>query len=491
MSSSRVVRGSKGRILLGIFVIVAITIIIACFNNILNQLNDTRKSYEQCHQQQENLSTQLQVIFDYKQRLEKSLKTEKAEHQQTKKELEARLEEDQSNHEKSINEINLKFSSLQQHYNILQAEYDDFKEESSKIQRQQLKEINDLQSKLKEVQGQLKQTINEKEKTLEHLKTRFMQVQLEKENVETQMKGTQDGHVQSESDINHLKKINFELTKEIEELRKKFSNRLAKDEVPQAEDTNIKAPEGKPPEDAVKDNDDNVLPLPNNVVPPNQKSSTPSSSVVSKASFDAVAPIHVPIVQSSSAKTPNKQAEAPVLPMPYKRLPVGVPPVPAGQVETNEESKPKAEDEKEVRDDINNAFPNRYRSNIILNQMAKEDKIIEADKQAQKVEKQSALKVEAADKENKALEVFDPPLNNLDAFGIEDPHEAKHPQQNNAPGIQVEGVKSQSRNKAYDAQNNGDYDKEVLNDMQLEEEADDDDPDYGDHIARKDPAVRN
>ncbi|KAK5647127.1 hypothetical protein RI129_005591 [Pyrocoelia pectoralis] len=471
MSSSRVVRGSKGRILLGIFVIVAITIIIACFNNILNQLNDTRKSYEQCHQQQENLSTQLQVIFDYKQRLEKSLKTEKAEHQQTKKELEARLEEDQSNHEKSINEINLKFSSLQQHYNILQAEYDDFKEESSKIQRQQLKEVNDLQSKLKEVQGQLKQTKNDKDKTLEHLKTEYMQVQVEKENLETQMKETQNGHTQSESDINHLKKINFELANEIEELKKKFSNRPAKDEAPQVEDTNIK--EEKPPEDALKDNDDNVLPIPNNILPLNQKSSTPSSLVVSKASFDAVAPMHVPIVQSSSAKTPNKQAEAPVLPIPYKRLPVGVPPVPGGQVETNDEPKSKVEDEKDVREDINNAFPNRYRSNIILNQMAKEDKIIEADKQAQKVEKQSALKAEVADKENKALEVFDPPINNLDAFGIEDPHEAKQPQQNNAPGIQVEGVKSQSRNKAYDAQNNGDYDKEVLNDMQLEEEADD------------------
>lgn len=487
MSSSRVVRGSKGRILLGIFVIVAITIIIACFNNILNQLNDTRKSYEQCHQQQENLSTQLQVIFDYKQRLEKSLKTEKAEHQQTKKELEARLEEDQSNHEKSINEINLKFSSLQQHYNILQAEYDDFKEESSKIQRQQLKEVNDLQSKLKELQGQFKQTKNANEKNLEHLKTQYMQIQVEKENLDKQIKGTQDGHAQSESDINHLKKINFELTKDIEELKKKLSNRSG----PQEEDTNIKTPEEKPAEDPLKDNGDNVLPLPNEVLPPNQKSSTPSSSVVSKASLDAVAPIHVPIVTSSSAKTPNKQAEAPVLPIPYRRLPVGVPPVPAGQAETNDESKPKAEDEKDVREDINNAFPNRYRSNIILNQMAKEDKIIEADKQAQKVKKQSALKAEAGDKENKALEVFDPPLNNLDAFGIEDPHEAKHPQQNNVPGIQVEGVKSQNRNKAYDAQNNGDYDKEVLNDMQLEEEADDDDPDYGDHIARKDPAVRN
>ncbi|KAB0792759.1 hypothetical protein PPYR_14718 [Photinus pyralis] len=476
MSSSRVVRGSKGRILLGIFVIVALTIIIACFNNILNQLSETRKNYEQCHQQQENLSTQLQVIFDYKQRLEKSLKTEKAEHQQTKKELDARLEEEQTNHEKSVSEINLKFSSLQQHYNILQAEYNDFKEESSKIQRQQLNEVNDLQSKLKELEGQFKQSIKEKDKNFEHLKTQYAQIQVDKENLESQMKGTLDGHIQSESDINHLKKVNFELTKEIEELKKK----LPTQNEAQADDTNIKPPEVKQTDNEPKDpndNGDNVLPAPNNDLHPNQKSSTPSSSsLVSKASFDAVAPIHVPIVTSS--KTPNKQAEPPALPLPYKRvLPAGVPPVPAAAVD---DSKPKPEEEKDVRDEINNGYPNRYRSNIIVNEMAKEE-----------AEKQSALKVEAGDRENKALEVFDPPLNNLDAFGIEDPHEVKRVQQNNAPGIQVEGVKAQGHNKAYDAQNNGDYDKEVMNDMQLEEEAEDDDPDYGDHMARKDPAVRN
>lgn len=60
MSSSRVVRGTKGRIILCVFVIIAITILIACFNNVLSQLDDTKRAHDQCHQQQENLSTQLQ-----------------------------------------------------------------------------------------------------------------------------------------------------------------------------------------------------------------------------------------------------------------------------------------------------------------------------------------------------------------------------------------------------------------------------------------------
>lgn len=61
------------------------------------------------------------MIFDYKQRLEKSLKTEKAEHQQTKKDLENKLDEEKSRQEKATNEANLKMSSLQQQYNMLQA----------------------------------------------------------------------------------------------------------------------------------------------------------------------------------------------------------------------------------------------------------------------------------------------------------------------------------------------------------------------------------
>lgn len=60
MTSSRVVRGTKGRITLCICAILIITAIIVCYNNTLSQLDDVRRTNEQCHQQQENLSTQLQ-----------------------------------------------------------------------------------------------------------------------------------------------------------------------------------------------------------------------------------------------------------------------------------------------------------------------------------------------------------------------------------------------------------------------------------------------
>lgn len=60
------------------------------------------------------------MISDYKQRLEKSLKTEKTEHQQAKAELESRVNEEKLKHQKATEEATLKFNSLQQHYNLLQ-----------------------------------------------------------------------------------------------------------------------------------------------------------------------------------------------------------------------------------------------------------------------------------------------------------------------------------------------------------------------------------
>lgn len=60
MTSSRVIRGTRAKIILYICAIVIITGIIACYNNTLSQLDDVRRASENCHKHEENLSTQLQ-----------------------------------------------------------------------------------------------------------------------------------------------------------------------------------------------------------------------------------------------------------------------------------------------------------------------------------------------------------------------------------------------------------------------------------------------
>lgn len=60
------------------------------------------------------------MISDYKQRLEKSLKTEQFDHQQIKANLDNQLKEERSKYEKDSSDMKLKLGSLQQHFNLLQ-----------------------------------------------------------------------------------------------------------------------------------------------------------------------------------------------------------------------------------------------------------------------------------------------------------------------------------------------------------------------------------
>lgn len=102
------------------------------------------------------------VVSDYKQRLEKSLKTEKAEHQQSKSEL-AKISDEKNKNEKTAIDAKVQLSSLQQHYNLLQTQHDDFKQKCSETQQDQLNEMKKLQLKLKELEQELEKVETERE----------------------------------------------------------------------------------------------------------------------------------------------------------------------------------------------------------------------------------------------------------------------------------------------------------------------------------------
>lgn len=105
----------------------------------------------------------ISVLSDYKQRLEKSIKTEKAEHQQSRKELETKLLEEKERNERTTSQIKLQLSSLQQSYQLLQTEHDDYKQKCADSQQEHANEMNQLQVDLREVQEKLKKVDNDKE----------------------------------------------------------------------------------------------------------------------------------------------------------------------------------------------------------------------------------------------------------------------------------------------------------------------------------------
>ncbi|XP_023014174.1 uncharacterized protein isoform X2 [Leptinotarsa decemlineata] len=449
MTTSRVIRGTRAKIFLYICALLIIVGIIACYNNTLSQLDDVKKSNDICHQQEENLSTQLQVISEYKQRLEKSLKTEKADHQQALSNLEDQLKEERNKNEKYSSESKMKFSSLQQHFNLLQTEYDDFKEETSKAQKQQQEEINTLQAKLKEVQEELKKVKASKES----LKSEYMELLTEKEHFEKEAQRNQNDNNDFESNINHLTLENDELKREIKQLKESCSRNqdtLAEPRVfsgissPKSTD---KAAQLNPPDNSAANvlqseekQENNVLALPdgdNKDKMASSSSSTKAGLKPSQASLSGARPILSPTV------TPETLAKKGVLMVPEKKkLPDGVVAVP----------------ERKEHNDQPEIINARY-------QNARESAKEHADEKA----------VREEENENGAHEVFD----------SRDDH-VKHAEKQHFDKQHIDTLGNERD------QDQPDY-KDLQNDVQLEENEEDDDGDgYDDHIARqKDPAVRN
>ncbi|XP_057672187.1 interaptin-like [Diorhabda carinulata] len=456
MTTSRVIRGTRAKVFLYICAILIIVGIVACYNNTLSQLDDVKKANDICHQQEENLSTQLQVISDYKQRLEKSLKSEQSDHHQIKLNLENQLKEERSKYENEANDMKLKLGSVQQHLNLLQTQYDDYKEEMDKSQKQQQEEIGNLEARISELLEEQKKLRSSRE----NLKLQFDQLVNEKDKLEKQ--------IQNKHNNEELKSENAVLKQELEQLKEKCNNQDTIPE-PKISETGPKPQsdkESKLAEEAEnKLSDTNVLhPPPNDSnIPLNQplnmkqelpvlpepindngkiiSSSTSSNNKIlkpSQASLNLVRPIFLPTVTPETVKE--------------HKLPKGVVAVP----------------EKKEEEIINARYQNAKDS---ANELAHREKIVK----------------EELEKENVAHEVFDAPLHQ-DGLQFDNNDQFKQAEK---PNFDKKHIDTLGRDKKNYDQDQAEY-KDLQNDVQLEENDDDDGDGYDDHLERqKEPAVRN
>nr|CAH7741007.1 unnamed protein product [Callosobruchus chinensis] len=426
MTASRIIRGTRAKILLYVCGIFIITAIIACYNNTLSQLEDVRRANELCHQQEENLSTQLQVISDYKVRIEKSLKAEKADHQQTKNALENQLNEERTKNEKSFGDVKIKFSSLQQHYNILQTEHEDYKEECSKTQQKQQEDINHMQSKIEELSEELKKVKASKES----LKTEYIELQVQKENLDKQLRQSSSNKNENESQILHLTKENEDMKLELQQLKEKCSIQDAVQDTLQVPGEMGDRPSSKPKLSSAADNNNfidknNVLKQPSssqaNVA--SSKSTTKSGFQPSVGALGNARPLLLPTVTSYSSKPSSPDS---------RKLPQGVVAFPDKKSE-------------EPQIEINN---NRYQN---VNDQAADDK------------RQGKDQVEDG-----AHEVFDPPQNHhLEGIGFGEVGENQIP--NKEDVNKLKAALGAEKNKDKKSQDN---DQQDYKELQLENEED-------------------
>ncbi|PNF32564.1 hypothetical protein B7P43_G00343 [Cryptotermes secundus] len=210
MSGSRLVRGTRSRLFLYVAVVVVVGVAVYVFHGAQLQLDDARKVADKCQQQQESLSAQLQVIFEYKLRLEKSLQQEKADHRKTREELEKRAD--------SEKEANNKHSALQQQYKLLESQHEDLTEGCQKAQLTQAEERSKLESQAQSLKAELAQAQAGHKKSLNSLKSEYTKLEVENTNLEKQLDELLKQTSKTSSKINFLEKENIQLKRELDKV---------------------------------------------------------------------------------------------------------------------------------------------------------------------------------------------------------------------------------------------------------------------------------
>ncbi|XP_066601675.1 Golgi integral membrane protein 4-like isoform X2 [Prorops nasuta] len=220
MSSSLLGRGRGGRLAVYGGCGVVMILLVVLYRAATSEMARLRELHMVCAHQQEALATQLQVIFEYKNRLEKSLAEEKSSIQAVKQELQERASREKTLRDKDSIEATQRFNSLQQKYNLLQTEHEDVKDECKKSQMQALKENGKLESTLQDLRSKLRLAQENKEKSMEHLKSKYMELENDKSMLEDKYNDLIKNNGNVNSTIEHLRKEVFQLQTELEDSKK-------------------------------------------------------------------------------------------------------------------------------------------------------------------------------------------------------------------------------------------------------------------------------
>ncbi|XP_014282483.1 Golgi integral membrane protein 4 isoform X2 [Halyomorpha halys] len=222
MSSSRLVRGAKTRMFAIVCLICVLGAVVFVFHGTQSKLAEVQKLVNSCNQQQESLSAQLQVIFEYKVRLEKSLTKEKEDHKLTKETLEGKLTDERKVREKENLESKNKYDALVQQNKFLQTQLDDLKENEKSQVFKLNEEAEDLKKELEMLRKENKDLLKKKDVDLEHLKSEYLKQQDDIIKL-TQEKEDLKNLMPKNNQIDHLDKENYQLKEEMEKLKTKLS----------------------------------------------------------------------------------------------------------------------------------------------------------------------------------------------------------------------------------------------------------------------------
>ncbi|XP_034943944.1 Golgi integral membrane protein 4-like isoform X2 [Chelonus insularis] len=316
MNGTRLGRGRGGRLAVYGGCGIVVILLVFLYRTATTEMTRLRDLNIQCSNQQEALAAQLQVIFEYKVRLEKSLAEEKNSNAAAKRELQERANREKSLRDKDSLEALSRYKSLQQQHKLLQSEIQDLRDECDKEQKRALEEANKLESTLQDLRSKLRKE-EEKDKNLEHLKNKYIELEIDKKKVDEKYSELLKNTGNTDNTVEHLRKEVFQLQRELEESKlsckgKDISVNFAdlKSKEPAAE-LSLKKPSG------------NSIPAVSSSQQPQQNNSL---STVAKMSIGNSTKSSMNSSSTTSDKLPN--VVVPMKSVSRGKLPEGVPPIP-------------------------------------------------------------------------------------------------------------------------------------------------------------------
>ncbi|XP_043475549.1 Golgi integral membrane protein 4-like isoform X1 [Leptopilina heterotoma] len=216
MNASRLGRGRGGRLALYGGVLIIFVIIIYLYRAASFEMARLHDIHVQCAHQQESIAAQLQVIYEYKVRLEKSLQEEKNSNQALKQELQQRASREKSLRDKDKDNVELlqRYNAMQQKYNILQSENKDLQDECNKRHKLSLEETNKLEVTLRNLRSEIIKAQEDKKSSMESLKNKHAQLKVDYDSLSSKYEKLVKNSSECNSQMLHLEKKVFQLTRE-------------------------------------------------------------------------------------------------------------------------------------------------------------------------------------------------------------------------------------------------------------------------------------
>ncbi|KAG8196786.1 hypothetical protein JTE90_014518 [Oedothorax gibbosus] len=159
-----IMRNSRGKLFVYITVLGVICFFVFLLSSTHSSLKELEGVNDKCQQQRDSLSAQLQVVYEHKNRLEKSLQQEKSDHKHTREGNEKQLSELESKFQKEKDDkqkLEIKLTQLKTSY----TELEDEKTQSENALKQQFKNTEfQKDEEIKKLQNHITNLLAEKEK---------------------------------------------------------------------------------------------------------------------------------------------------------------------------------------------------------------------------------------------------------------------------------------------------------------------------------------